>query len=74
LIFADRDFGAKQRADAGLFRGEVESGRAVNAVAVEQRHRREPALGAHAGQRFGNGSSFQEAEGRVGVKLDVRHL
>ena len=60
-------------ADAGLLRRHVEAGRAVDAVAVEQRHRGHAEIHACADQFLGDASAFQEAEGGAGVKFDVGH-
>jgi hypothetical protein len=47
--------------------------RAVDAVEIEQRHRRHLQLGRGLSQLLGKRSAAQETEGAAGVKFDVRH-
>ena len=56
------------------FGGEMEAGGAVDAVGVEQRHRRHLEVLAHAYQFLGQGSAFEEAECGTGVKFDVHQV
>ncbi len=65
------DLRADVRADAGLLGGEVKAGRAVQAIAIEQRDGGKLQLGGLRRDRFGQGSAAQEAEGRPCVQLHV---
>ena len=61
-------------AEAGGRRGLVKPGRAVHAVAIEQRHRRIAELGGAIDDRFRKRRALEKAEGGGGVELDVwRH-
>lgn len=69
----DPDDGAK----AGFFGFEEEPGRAVKAIAIEQRHRGKAATRRIFGELLGQGSAAQEAEGAAAVEFDVvglRHV
>jgi len=54
-------------------RGHVEAGRAVDAVAIEQGHGGQLQLGGALDERFGQGSTLEEAEGGAGVEFGVEH-
>jgi hypothetical protein len=56
-----------------FLRGQVKARSAVNAVGVEQRHGGQLELSTCGYQLLGQGSAFQKAESRAGVKLDVHH-
>jgi hypothetical protein len=49
----------------------MEAGRAVDAVAVEQREGGDAEIGRAGDEVFGIRAAFEEAEGGAGVKLDV---
>jgi hypothetical protein len=70
-VCRDRQLGADDRAEAGLLRGLVEPGRAIDAVGVEQRQRRIVECGSALDERFGKRCTLQKAEGRRGVEFDV---
>ena len=69
-----RYFCSDVRLDLELFRCQMETWRTIDAVGVEQRHggHVEPGTGRY--QFLGQGRSFEEAESRAGVKLDVQVL
>ena len=52
-------------------RGLVEPRRAVDAVAIEERHGRIAEIGGAIDERFGQRRALQKAEGGGGVELDV---
>jgi len=51
------------RAQAGLLGGHMKARDAVNAIAIEQRHRRKIQFRAARHKVLGQGCAFQEAEG-----------
>jgi hypothetical protein len=66
-----RDLRPDVRRDSGLLRREVEARRAVDAVAVHDRHCGHAVLSGCPGELLGERRAFQEGECRTGVKLDV---
>ncbi len=62
---------ADERAQPGLLRRLVEPRRAVDAVAVDERDRREAALGGALDQVLGQRGAVEEREGGGGAQLDV---
>ena len=60
------------RAQACRGRGLVEPRRAVDPVAIEERHGRIAEIGSALDDRFRERSALQKAEGGGGVELDVR--
>ena len=65
------DFGADVGANAGLPRRHVKARGAVDAVAVEERHRRHVQLRAQGGQLLRQRSALEKAEGGPGMEFDV---
>jgi len=59
------------RLDIELLGREMKTRRAIDSVAIEQRHRRHLVLGTYLGQFLRNRSSFEEAESRTGVEFNV---
>ena len=68
------DFAADVGAHAGLLGGHVEARRAVDAVAVEQRHGGHVEAARSAGKLFRHAGAFEKAEGGAGVEFDVSAL
>jgi hypothetical protein len=66
------DLGADVCAEPGLFRGNMESGRAGDVVAIEDGEGREVERGRAGDQFFGDGGAFEKAEGAAGVQLNIR--
>ncbi len=64
------NLGADMGAQSGLLRGHVEARRAVDAVAVHQRHGRHIELRAGAGEFLGHAAAFEEGECGAGVEVD----
>ena len=64
---------ADPRADSRVAGRAVEPRHTREAVAVEQRHRRQSLRGRRLRQRLGAGGAAQETERAARVKLDVRH-
>ena len=60
------------RFDLQLFHRQMKARRAIDAIAIEQRHRRHLVLCADLGQLLGNRSPFEKAESGTGVKFDVQ--
>ena len=54
-----------------FFRRQMKTGRAVDAVAIEQRHGGHVVIRAQAGQFFGQGSAFEKTECGSRVEFDV---
>jgi hypothetical protein len=52
----------------------VEARRAVDAVAIEQRHRRVAERRSALDERLGHGSAAEETEGRRGMKIDAHKI
>ncbi len=71
LRLRDRELCADDRAEAGGRRGLVKPGRAVHAVAIEQRHRPVAEIGRALDDRFRERRALEKAEGGGGVELDV---
>ncbi len=67
-----RDFCANVSLDPQFLRGHVKARRTVNAVRVEQCHRRHIEPGTHSRHILGQRRTFEEAESGTGVKLDVQ--
>src|ERR1035437_7229005 len=65
------DFAADVGAHAGLLGSHVETGRAVDAVTVDERHGGHVEIGACAGQVFRHAGAFEEAEGGACVEFDI---
>ena len=57
--------------DAGLFRRHMKAWRAVDSVAVEQRHSRTSEVRADGYQLFRKRRAFQKAESRTRVEFNV---
>ena len=70
-LHVDRQLGADDGLDPGGARGLVEARRAVDAVAIEQRHRGVSEIGRAIDERFGQRRALEKAEGRGGVELDI---
>src|SRR5208337_3365983 len=62
------------RLDPDLFCGEMEARRAVQTIAIEQRHRRHSQVRAHRDQFLGKRSPFEKAERGAGMELNVHQL
>ena len=67
----DRQLGADDRLESRALRGEMESRRAVDAVAIEQRERRIAERGGAVDQRFGQRRAVEKGKRGGGVQLDV---
>ena len=67
----DRELAADDGLDPGGLRGEVEPGRPVEAIAIEQRQRRIPERHGPRDERFGRRRAFQERERGRGVEFCV---
>jgi hypothetical protein len=70
-VFFACDFGSDVRLDAGTLSSQMEAWRAINPIAVEQRHSPHMECGAGRDQVLRQGSAFEEAESRTRVKLNV---
>ena len=68
------DLGADVGAGAGFLGGKVETRRPVHAIAIEQGHRGHTRFRADNRQFLGQGSTFEEAEGRGGMELNVHFV
>jgi hypothetical protein len=68
-----RQFRADNGTHTVFARGDGKSLRAVDAVAIEQRHRRHVQRGGGLSQLLGKRSAAKETEGAAGVEFDVRH-
>ena len=60
-----------ERRDPEPYRRPVEAGRAIEAVAIQERQRRLPEAGRPLGERFGQGRPLEKAEGAPGMQLHV---
>jgi hypothetical protein len=67
------DFRTDVGADAGFFRSHVKARRAIDPVAVEQRHGRHAQRRASADKFFRHGSAFKKAETATGVEFNVHN-
>ncbi len=72
--FFARDFRSDVRFDSRFLCRHVETRRAIESVAIEQRHGRHLQVGAGRDQIFGQGSAFEKTESRAGVELDVHKV
>jgi hypothetical protein len=68
-----RQFHPHNRPDPCGESGLVETGDAVDAVAIDERHRRVAQLRRTIDERFGQRGSLEKAEGGRGVEFDVGH-
>jgi hypothetical protein len=68
---AEAEASAGDGAQPGLVRGLVETGNAVDAVAIAERQGGVAELGGSFHQVFGVGGALQEGEGAPGSQLDV---
>ena len=68
----NRELGADDGFDAGREGGLVESGRAVDTIAIEQRQGRIPEIRRSIDERFGQRSALKKTESRSRVEFDVR--
>ena len=60
------------RLDPSLLCGHIKTGRAIDAIAVKQRHGGHMELSASGDQVLRQGGAFQKAESRAGVEFDVQ--
>jgi hypothetical protein len=67
-------FGADVSFEPDFIGREVKAWRAVDAIAVEQRHGRHVVVGTHANQFLGQGRAFEKAECGAGVEFDKQVL
>src|ERR1700687_2479369 len=70
----DSDFGSNVCACTGLFRRDVKARRSVEAVAVEQCHRRHLKFGAARHQHFRQRSTFEKTEGGAGMEFHIHYV
>ena len=67
-----RDLRSNMRFNSSFFGGHMESWSAVDAIAIEQRHRWHFQLRAACNQAFGQGRAFEKTKCGAGVKFDVQ--
>jgi len=64
-----RDLRSHVRLESDLLGGQVKARGAIHAVSIKQRHTGHAKMGADSGEFLGQGSAFEKAECRTGVKL-----
>src|SRR5579862_4231346 len=65
------DFGSDVSFQSDAFGGEIETRRAIDAIAIEQSHGRHVVFGTCGDQVFGQSGAFEKAESGSGVELDI---
>src|SRR5579862_238738 len=65
------DFGSDVSFQSDAFGGEIETRRAIDAIAIEQSHGRHVVFGTCGDQVFGQSGAFEKTESGTGVEFNI---